>query len=119
MSRIVDTMMTLDPILLVPLAVVAALFGVFVRQFVLAYRARKRAERRKVEAPNSHYDPVAVQNIQARERWDGIEMRQVHEINRGEVERLLTKADALGVEALKPRERQFLDVMLELSTKPA
>jgi hypothetical protein len=72
-----------------------------------------------VEKPNSHYDPVAVQNIQARERWDGIDMIRVHEINRGEVERLLTKADAVGVEALRVRERQFLDVMLEISTKPA
>lgn len=108
-------MMTLNPILLLPLALGALLFGALVRQAVVLYRARRRAARRVVERPNSHYDPQAVQNLEARERWSGIALERVHEINRGEVERLLNKADALGVEALKPRERQFLDVMLELS----
>ena len=108
--------MTLNPLLLLPLALVALVFGALVRQVVQGYRRRKRAARRVVERPNSHYDPQAVQNLEARERWAGIALERVHEINRGEVERLLDKADALGVDALKPRERQFLDVMLELST---
>lgn len=108
--------MTLNPILLLPLALVAVLFGALVRQVVHLYRQRRRAARRVREQPNSHYNPQAVQNLEARERWSGIELQRVHEINRGEVERLLIRADALGVEALKPRERQFLDVMLELST---
>lgn len=108
--------MTLNPILLLPLAIVAVLFGALIRQIVKLSRARRRAARRVVEKPNSHYDPLAVQNLEARERWSSIRLEQVHEINRGEVERLLVKADALGVDALKPRERQFLDVMLELST---
>lgn len=107
--------MTLDPIFLLPLALGALLFGAAVRQAVVLVRSRRRARRRRVEAPNSHYNPLAVQNIEARERWSGIDLGRVHEINREEVERLLIKADALGVEALKPRERQFLDVMLELS----
>jgi hypothetical protein len=108
--------MTLNPILLLPLAIVAVLFGAFVRHVLQLYRARRRQQRRVVEAPNSHYNPRAVQNLEARERWSGIDLQRVHEINRGEVERLLIKADALGVDAIKPRERQFLDVMLEIST---
>lgn len=108
--------MTLNPILLLPLAILAFACGALVRQIVKHSRARKRAERRVVEKPNSHYDPLAVQNMDTRERWSGIQLDRVHEINRGEVERLLDRADALGVDALKPRERQFLDVMLELST---
>ncbi len=105
-----------DPILLLPLTVVAVLFGVLARELVVRMRERRRARRRVIEQPNSHYDPRAVQNLEARERWAQIRVERVHEINREEVERLLNKADALGVDALKPRERQFLDVMLELST---
>jgi hypothetical protein len=111
--------MTLNPLLLLPLAIVALLFGAFVRQAVQIFRARRKRRARKVEAPNSHYNPRAVQNMEARERWDGIELSRVHEINREEVKRLLIKADALGVDAIKPRERQFLDVMLEISSSPA
>jgi hypothetical protein len=111
--------MTLNPLLLLPLAIVAVLFGAFVRQAVQLLRARRRRRARKVEAPNSYYNPRAVQNMEARERWSGIELSRVHEINREEVQRLLNKADALGVDAIKPRERQFLDVMLEISSSPA
>lgn len=111
--------MTLEPILLLPLALLVLLGGAAVRQTVLVIRARRRERRRVVEAPNSHYDPRAVRNLETRERWAEIRIDRVHEINREEVERLLIKADALGVDALRPRERQFLDVMLEISRAPA
>lgn len=111
--------MRLEPILLLPLALLVFLAGAAVRQTVLVIRARRRERRRVIEAPNSHYNPRAVQNMETRERWADIRIEQVHEINRGEVERLLVKADALGVDALRDRERQFLDVMLEISRAPA
>jgi hypothetical protein len=106
--------MNLHPLLL-PAAILAVLAGALASQLVLAVRSRRRLDRRTVEAPNSHHDPPAVRNIQTRERWADIRLDRVHEVNRGEVERLLLKLNTLGVDALLPRERQFLDVMLEIS----
>lgn len=44
-------------------------------------------------------------------RWRGIEVDRLHELNRGEVERLLAKADRLGPSGLTDSERDFLDRM--------
>jgi hypothetical protein len=46
-----------------------------------------------------------------RERWESIDLERLHPLNREEVRRLLTLADADGVGALKPSERLFLDNM--------
>lgn len=105
--------MNFNPVLLLPAVVLAVLAGAVARQTLLVMRARSRARRRMVEAPNSHYDPRAVRNIEARQRWAEIRLDLVHEVNRGEVERLLARAEALGSDSLEPRERQFLDVILE------
>ena len=72
-------------------------------------RARARARRRVVEKPNSHYTAPAVIDNQTRHRWHHIALDRVHEINRGEVVRLIARADAGGVDALRPNERAFLD----------
>lgn len=78
-------------------------------------RARARARRRVLEKPNSHYTAPLVRDSETRHRWHGIDLGRVHEINRGEVVRLLAKVDASGVEVLRPNERQFLDHMTELA----
>jgi hypothetical protein len=44
-------------------------------------------------------------------RWKGISVENLHELNREEVERLLTKVDGEGPASLTPPERQFLDRM--------
>lgn len=72
-------------------------------------RVRARARRRVVEKPNSHYTPPGVRDVEARHRWRDIALDRVHEINRGEVVRLIGKAEAAGAEALRPQERAFLD----------
>ena len=44
-------------------------------------------------------------------RWKGIDTGRMHELNRGEVERLLMKAEGSGPESLTQQERDFLDRM--------
>lgn len=44
-------------------------------------------------------------------RWRGIDLGSLHELNRGEVRRLLEKLDAQGPGSLTPAERAFLDRM--------
>jgi hypothetical protein len=44
-------------------------------------------------------------------RWRGISVASMHELNRGEVERLLTKAERGGVGSLTQSERDFMDRM--------
>jgi hypothetical protein len=109
-------MTNVNPILIVPLLLLAVVAGAFVRQTVLLLRARRRDRRRVIEKPNSFYTPQAVREREDRERWHAIDMARVHEINREEITRLLQKVEGLGAAALRPNERMFLDRMLELST---
>jgi membrane associated rhomboid family serine protease len=44
-------------------------------------------------------------------RWRGISVESLHELNRGEVERLLAKAEREGPKSLSPPERDFMDRM--------
>jgi membrane associated rhomboid family serine protease len=44
-------------------------------------------------------------------RWKGISVESLHELNRGEVERLITKAERDGPSSLTRSEREFLDRM--------
>ena len=44
-------------------------------------------------------------------RWKGISVDGLHELNREEVVRLLSKVDADGAASLTVSERQFLDRM--------
>jgi membrane associated rhomboid family serine protease len=44
-------------------------------------------------------------------RWKGISVESLHELNREEVKRLLTKAEADGAASLTRSEREFLDRM--------
>jgi len=84
------------------------------RLWYLRWRARKIAARRRVELPNSHYSSQLVQNQLDRERWQDLNLSRLHPVNREEVERLLSMVDALGVDALSPRERVFLDHLTSL-----
>ena len=68
-----------------------------------------------MEKPNSHYTAPLARDIQIRHRWHDIALERVHEINRGEVVRLLAKADAVGVETLRASERAFLDQMARIT----
>ena len=84
-----------------------------------AIRARNRARRRVVEQPNSHYTSPLVRNGEIRHRWQNIDLERIHEVNRGEVSRLLARVEASGVESLREAERVFLDQVANIAgTKP-
>ena len=97
----------LDPIfsaLLTFLLVAMAVFaGLAVR------RATRRPTRRRIEAPNSHFDSPIIRENEALRRWRGLAPETVHEINRAEVERLIARAQAAGIASLSPAEIAFLD----------
>lgn len=96
---------------LLPALVAVVMGGVGLRFWYRHWRRRKVAERRRVEAPNSHYSSTGVRNQEDRERWGGINLGRLHPLNRDEVERLLDVVDADGVKSLSPRDRLFLDNM--------
>lgn len=106
----------MDSLLLGPIYLIAlAVAGFATASIVRRAQAQRRAQRRVVEQPNSHYTAKAVLDRERRDTWHTIDLDRVHEINRGEVKRLLDKADAVGVEALKQTERIFMDQMVLLA----
>jgi hypothetical protein len=66
---------------------------------------------RRVEAPNSHFNPPGVSHGPAATPWDSIDLESLHEVNRAVVETLLERARALGPDHLTPSERELLDRM--------
>jgi hypothetical protein len=102
-----------SPIVIGLLAIVllqALLLGAVLRR----YRRERRANRqRRVEAPNSEHKSRSVVDVEARERWEALELGRLHEVNREEIEKLLAKVRATGVRSLSGGERAFLDRMAE------
>jgi hypothetical protein len=84
------------------------------RLWYLRWRKRRIAQRRRVELPNSHYASKLVKHQIDRQRWGDLNVSRLHPVNREEVERLLGMVDALGPDALSPRERIFLDHLTNL-----
>jgi hypothetical protein len=81
---------------------------------VVMYRRVKKAQtKRRVEAPNSQYKSPYVQDLEAKERWQSIDLDRLHEVNREEVEKLLGKLAVTNIRALTTSERAFLDRMVE------
>lgn len=80
---------------------------------VLYKRVKKAQAKRRVEAPNSQYKSQYVLDLESRERWEGIALDRLHEVNREEVEKLLVRLRANGTRALSVSERAFLDRMVE------
>ena len=81
-------------------------------------RSRRRAKRRVVEKPNSHYTSQLARDSESRHRWTNIALDRMHEVNRAEVVRLIAKVEATSVDALRANERAFLDRMAELADAP-
>lgn len=78
------------------------------------WRKARIAAKRRVELPNSHYASKLVKHQIDRQRWGNLNVSHLHPVNREEVERLLSLVDALGPDALSPRERIFLDHLTNL-----
>lgn len=79
----------------------------------LYMRLRKSERTRRVEAPNSRYKSPYVEDLEAKERWERLDLNHMHRVNREEVERILSKLRATSVRALTEAERTFLDRMVE------
>lgn len=109
----------LSPVMLLGFLALVAAFVLVAASLARAARKRKRAKRRIVEKPNSHYTSRLVQDTQTRHRWHDIALERVHEVNRAEVVRLLARVDATGVETLRPNERAFMDQIARIAPRPA
>ena len=81
--------------------------------WVLYRKARKAQKQRRVEAPNSQYKSPYVLDLEAKDRWESLDLSLLHEVNREEMETVLAKLRATNVRALTPHERAFLDRMVE------
>jgi hypothetical protein len=106
--------------------IVAGLLAIVVLQSLLLgavlrlYRREKRANKqRRVEAPNSVHKSPYVMDMEARERWESLDLARLHEVNREEIETLLAKVGATGVKSLSGGERAFLDRMAEAHDRVA
>ncbi|MEJ2540946.1 MAG: rhomboid family intramembrane serine protease, partial [Gemmatimonadota bacterium] len=75
--------------------------------------AAKREFKKKLERPVAAPEPrISGGENAALRRWEAIDTAGLHELNREEVETLLSKARTDGVRALTPSERQFLERMI-------
>jgi hypothetical protein len=105
----------MSELLLIPAALMALLTATLSAAVVVRIvRQRRRRQRRVVEAPNSHHTWQKVRERELCERWRNIALDRMHPINRDEVVRLLDIVQVGGPDALRPRERTFLDYMAEL-----
>ena len=80
----------------------------------LRWRKRKRGPVR-VEAPSLSAQPrpvLGASEVESRKAWEAIQMDDLHELNRGEVQKLLGKLQEGGLKSLSPDERAFLDRMV-------
>ena len=96
---------------LLPALMAVAVGSVALRFWYQRWRTRRIAEKRRIEAPNSHYSSQGVRNLEDRERWGDIDFRDLHPLNQAEVSRLLELVDAEGIKSLSGRDRLFLDNM--------
>lgn len=96
------------------LIVLLAVETVALVALVVLYRKAKKAnKKRRVEAPNSAYKSQYVEDLEAKERWQTMDLNRLHEVNREEVEKLLVKVRATSVRALTSHERAFLERMAD------
>jgi membrane associated rhomboid family serine protease len=73
--------------------------GAWIYLIWMERRSPARAWKTKLEKPAKK---VEIGN------WRGIDTKSIHEVNRAEVDRILDKISANGVESLTPQERTFL-----------
>lgn len=96
------------------LLVLLGLETVALAVMVVLYRKAKKAnKKRRVEAPNSAYKSEYVRDLEAQERWEKMDTDLLHEVNREEFEKLLSRVQATSVRVLTTQERAFLDRMAD------
>ena len=99
------------------LALLAVETAALVALAVLYRKAKKAAKVRKVEGPNSQFKSPYVLDLEAQHRWEGMDLENLHEVNREEVVKLLEKVRSEGVRSLSTSEREFMDRMAEAAER--
>lgn len=84
---------------------------------VLYRKAKKAGKVRRVEGPNSQFKSPYVLDLEAKERWESMDLERLHEVNREEVVKTLGKLRATGVRGLTAAEREFLDRMADAARR--
>lgn len=101
-----------------PFSLLGLIIGLATGRFIYLRMKQKRIERRRVvERPNSFYDAAGVKDQRDHDRWRNMDLNRLHEVNREYVVQLLERVRALGVDHLKPDERDFLDRMNEMLSR--
>lgn len=108
-----ETSEDLDPMDALLIALLVLNVAGIVTVTILYRRARKAQRERRVEAANSHYKSQYVLDLEAKQRWESLDLSLLHPLNREEVEKVLAKLKATSVRALTSQERIFLDRMVE------
>ena len=98
-------MTSTDTALLALVIAQSVMLGVLLRLYLRAKQLREEA-RRQAGGPAS---PAV--DLEARQRWESLDLTRLHELNREEVEKLLAKVRGTGVRSLTAAERAFLDRM--------
>ena len=92
----------------------AHLGGLAVGAGYLRWRDRRLGKsRRDFQREANHTPSMEGSQRYARERWAGINLASIHDVNRSEVEALLARVDRGEMDSLSLEERQFLDRMAE------
>jgi membrane associated rhomboid family serine protease len=90
----------------------AALVGGWVAAGLVLGRSRRAKPERRVELPNSHFNPPGAHSeATVSTPWDMIDLDSLHEVNRAVVEMLVHRARELGPASLSPSEQALLDRM--------
>ena len=95
--------------LVVVVIVQSLMLGVLLRLYVHARKLHEEATR--APAPASAVPAPLLVDLEARQRWEALDVSRLHELNREEVEKLLAKVRGTGVRSLTTAERAFLDRM--------
>jgi hypothetical protein len=104
----------MNPAYVLASALVVFAVAVMVHRATRRMMAARTTKQRTVELPNSHYVAAVTRERDQVARWKHMDLDRVHEINRGEVERLLAKAEALGFDSLRDTEKLFLDNLADV-----
>ncbi len=88
--------------------------GAFARRWWIKRRAGIKAANRILERPNSYYSSKGVRDQEDAEWYDSIDLEKLHEVNRAEIERLVSQIKAAGIDSLRPSDRAFLERIADL-----
>ncbi len=85
--------------------------GGLVAGWVFLRSWEKRRKQRVVRRPSARSRMPGIRDAEAIQNWEAIPRERLHEINREEVDYLLTKVKKMGVGSLTAEQRAFLDRM--------